>query len=153
VTDESKERSRAKREYLIAGALAMAAAVIGIAFESGGLDGSGRRGELLVVGALAAVMYGRVAYGLLRRRGDDEGAPSAERMNRMAVIWYLLAGVLGAAVLRAPFGAFRSYGADGLVPREWLAGALGLAIVVSAAGRAVVSFVARRGRGEGKGAT
>ena len=96
----------AKREYLLAGALAMAAAVIGIAIESAEGEGTGRRGELLVVGLLAAVMYGRVAFGLLRRKDDDEAGPSAGRMRRMAIIWYLLAGVLGVAAARMPNSTF-----------------------------------------------
>ncbi len=141
----------AKREYLLAGALAMAAAVIGIAIESAEGEGTGRRGELLVVGLLAAVMYGRVAFGLLRRKDDDEAGPSAGRMRRMAIIWYLLAGVLGVAAARMPFAALLGYGPASLTPREWLAGVLGVAILAAAAGRVAVSFVKSR-RGEG-GAT
>ena len=151
MADESTERRLAKREYLIAGALAMAAAVIGIAIESAEGEGTGRRGELLVVGALAAVMYGRVAIGLLRRGDDDGSGPTVDRMRRMAVIWYLLAGVLGAAAARMPFAALRGYGAASLTPREWLAGVLGVAILAAAAVRVVMSFVKPR-RGEG-GAT
>jgi hypothetical protein len=149
VTDESTERGRAKREYLVAGALAMTAAVIAVALEPGG-EGGNRRLELLAVAVLAATMYGRVAYGLFRERDEasDSTTPAAGRMRRMAVIWYLLAGVLGAAVLRAPFAVWRSSGLAGLLPGEWLAAALGAAIVLAAAGRAVLSIVGgRRGGG------
>lgn len=151
MTDESNERARARREYLVAGALAMAAAVLAVAFEASGGERGDRRLALLAVAALAAAMYGRVAWGLLRRRdGEPDPGPPADRMRRMAVIWYVLAGVLGAGLIRGPALALRGAGPEALAGREWLAAALGAALVVAAAAR-VVLFVARaRGR---KGAT
>jgi hypothetical protein len=151
VADESTERARAKREYLVAGALAMAAAVLGVAFEPSDGAGGSQRLELVAIAVLAAVMYGRVAYGLLRRSDDDDSGPNAERMRKMAIIWYLLAGVLGAAILRAPYSVITTSGVEGLLPREWVAGALGVAILGAVAGRLILSLVS--GKRGSNGAT
>jgi len=143
--DQTTEKRRAKREYLIAGALAMTAAVIGIAFESSDGDGADRRMELFAVAILAAMMYGRVAYGLIKNK-DGDSEPPVERMRKMAVIWYLLAGVLGAGVLRIPWYAFEAAGGtSGFAAREWLAALIGSAVVLAAVGRVVYTVIRNRG--------
>jgi hypothetical protein len=147
MSTKDEARARAKRDYLFAGAVAMAGAVLGIAADSTDDVGTGFGAELFVVAVLAALLYARVAYRLLREGDEDEG-PSTERLRKMAVIWLLLAGVLAFGMLRGPFRAFRDGGAGALALRDWLFAAAGAAILAVALVRAVGSFVSKR-TGEG----
>jgi hypothetical protein len=135
---QQRARTRAKRDYLVAGAMVLAAAAVGVV-DQGAFSGA----PLWVVSAvvaLAAAACFRVVYTFWRRDDGDAG-PTVERMRKMAFIWLILAAVLGAAVLRAPLGAFREAGASGLGPRDWAALAAGLVVLVVACARAVWSLV------------
>jgi magnesium-transporting ATPase (P-type) len=135
---QQRARARAKRDYLIAGAMALAAAAVGIVDQ-----GAFSRAPLwlvLVVVALAAAAGFRVVYAFWRRDDGDAG-PTVERMRKMAFIWLILAAVLGAAVLRTPVVAFREGGASGLDPHDWAALAAGLVIFVAACARVVWSLL------------
>jgi hypothetical protein len=132
---DDKARARARRDYLFAGATALAAAIVGIADR-------GMLSEIPIPVAvaaiiLAAVVYVRVAYGLLRGRDDDSAAPATERMRRMAFIWLILTAVIGVAVVKDPAASVWEGGAAGLELRDWAAGAAGIAVVVAAIVRAV----------------
>lgn len=135
--DEQRERARAKRDYLIAGAVATAAAVVGIV-DQGVLWGMPVWAVAAVV-VLAAAAFVRAAY-VLMHRDDVDAGPTPERMRKMALVWLILAAVLGVAVLREPAAAFREAGAAGLRARDWAAAGAGVAVVVTACARAVWSF-------------
>ena len=134
MADVQKERAKARRDYLIAGALAMAAAIVGIV-DQGAFLGA----PLWLVAALmvlAAAACSRVVYSFSRRDDGDTG-PTVERMRKVALVWLILAAVLGIAVLRAPATALREAGTAGLRARDWAAAGAGVAIVVAACARAV----------------
>jgi hypothetical protein len=137
VADERRERAQARRDYLIAGGMAMAAAVVGI-LDKGVLWGLPLWAVTAVV-ALAAAAYARLAYGFMRR-DDGESGPTTERMRKMTLIWLILTAVLGVAVLRAPATAFREAGAAGLRARDWVAAGAGVAVVFAACTHAVRFF-------------
>jgi hypothetical protein len=149
VADEQRERAQARRDYLIAGGMAMAAAVVGI-LDKGVLRGVPPWAVIAVV-ALAAAACARVAYGFMRR-DDGESGPTVERMRKMTLIWLILAAALGVAVLRAPAAALREAGVEGLRGRDWAAAGAGVAVVLAACTRAVGFFRgSARGRGPERG--
>ena len=117
--------------------MALAAAVIGVVDQ--GACSSAPLWLVSVIVAVVAAACFRVVYVVSRREEGDAG-PTVERMRRMALIWLILAAVLGVAVLRAPLAEFREGGAAGLRARDWAAAAAGLTIVVAAGVRAVRSF-------------
>jgi hypothetical protein len=135
---QQRARARAKHDYLIAGAMALAAAVVGIVDQ--GVLARAPLWLVSIVVALAAAAGFRVVYASWRRDDGDAG-PTVERMRRMAFIWLILAAVLGVAVLRTPVAAFREGGVSGLDPRDWAALAAGLVIFVAACTRFVWSLV------------
>jgi hypothetical protein len=145
VERDISERRRAKRDYLIAGGLAIAAAIVGVA-DQGALPGVPIWLAAIAV-ALAAALFARAAFAFLGR-GDEEAGPTVERMRRMAILWLALAALIGVAVFREPFAAFREAGAAGLRARQWAAAACGAAIVAAACVRAVALF-RNRGRRPG----
>ena len=135
---ERDARARAKRDYLISGAIVLAAAVIGIV-DQGAFSGARCWLVAAAIVVAAAVFFG-VTRVFFRREEDDDAAPTVERMRKMAFIWLILAAVLGAGVLRAPAAALFEAGVAGPRPRDWAAAAAGLAIVVAACARAVLSL-------------
>jgi len=124
----------ARRDYLFACGLVLLAAVLGAAVP--GVDGEpvpgGRVTAILV--ALAAVgIFALVALHLRAggRSGADRGLHGS-RMRRVALIWLLLAAVLGAAVVRGPALALWSGGPSAPGLRQWLVGAAGATVIVVA---------------------
>jgi heme/copper-type cytochrome/quinol oxidase subunit 2 len=134
VVEARTQTARAKRDYLIAGGIAVAGAVVAIA-DQGELRGLPIWAVIAVV-VLAAAAYVRAAYGLMRR-GEGDAGPAVERLRKMAIIWLVLAVVLGIGVLIGPVSAFREAGAAGLRLRDWATAAVGVAIVVAACVRAL----------------
>jgi hypothetical protein len=133
--DETPATTAIRRGYLFACGLALLAAVLGVAAPSpDGEPVPGGRSTIILV-ALAAVMIFVVAA--LRLRGVTAG-PTAEdvaassRLRKMTLVWLLLAGLLGAAVARAPALALWTGGPAALDARQWLAAAAGAVIAVAA---------------------
>lgn len=125
----------ARRGYLFACGLALVAAVLGATAPSpDGEPVPGGRATAILVAA-AAVMLFAVAALRLRgaARGPDADDPrTGSRLRRMTAIWLGLAGLLGAAAVRAPALDLWAGGPAALDARQWLVAAAGCAIVVVA---------------------